>query len=168
MATWQRIKIPVRKDLSKIQRKAVGLEIIQHIRKRTSEGRDKHGNPWKGKAGEYSKSYRNSLDFKIAKGGSSTVNLELSSEMMNSIEILSNKKGELTIGFDKNNSELNGKVEGNRLGTYGNSSPIRGKKRDFLGIERAKLKEIQDKYDFKSTDRQKVKERIDRINSILG
>ena len=165
---WQRFKVNLRKGLGKAQRQAIGLEIIQHIKKRTSEGKDKTGNPWKGKAGEYSKAYRNSLDFKIAKRSGGVVNLELSSQMMNSMKILSNKSGELLIGYDKSDSKLNGKVEGNRLGTYGQNKAIRGKKRDFLGVERAKLTEIQDKYDFSREKRQTVQERINKISSILG
>jgi hypothetical protein len=168
MAKWQRFKVKVRKDLGPLQRQAVALEIIEHIKKRTSQGRDKSGNPWKGKAGIYSKSYQKSLDFKIAKGSSKVVNLELSSEMMNSMKVISHRSGELLIGYDRNNSELNGKVEGNRLGTYGKSSPIRGKSRDFLGIERSKLTEIQNKYDYKREDKEKVLERIESIKNILG
>lgn len=167
MAKWQRKKINIRKDLGKLERESVGLEIIEHIKNRTAKGLDKSGNPWKGKAGQYSKSYKKSLDYKIA-GKSGLVNLELSSEMLNSMKILSHKRGEVVIGYDKNDSELNAKVEGNRLGTYGQSKPIRGKKRDFLGIERSKLVDIQNKYDFKVVDRGKIKDRIDRITRILG
>lgn len=163
---WQRVNIKIRKDLGPRQRQAVGLEIIEHIKKRTSKGLDKSGNPWKGKAGTYSKSYKKSLDFKVA-GKSNIVNLELSSEMLNSMKVISHRKGELLIGYDKSNKELNGKVEGNRKGTYGRSSPIRGKARDFLGIERKKLTEIQNRYDFRIEDKEKINERIDKIKSIL-
>lgn len=166
--TQQKVTIRLRKDLGSAQRRAVGLNIIQHIRKRTSEGKDKTGKPWTGKAGEYSKSYQKSLDFKIAKRKGGPVNLELSSEMMNSIKIIDHKKGEITIGFDGRNKKLNAKAEGNILGTYGQDSPIRGKKRDFLGIERAKLAEIQDKYDFSKEKRQTVQDRINKITSIVG
>ena len=37
---------------------------------------------------------------------------------------------------------INGKVEGNVLGTYGQDSPISGKSRDFLGIKKEDLKTI--------------------------
>lgn len=165
---WQRTRIKVRKDLDKLQRQAVGLEIIEHIKKRTAKGLDKSGNPWKGKAGTYSKSYANSLDFKIAGKSKGKVNLELSSEMMNSIKVLSHEKGSILIGYDKGDKQLNAKVEGNRKGTYGQSKPIRGKQRDFLGIEKYKLTEIQNQYDYKLDDREKIRDRINKINSLLG
>lgn len=168
MAKWQKVKIKLRKDLMPGQREAVGLEIIEHIKKRTSKGKDKTGKPWKGKAGVYSKSYKDSLEFKIGKGSSKKVNLELSSEMMNSMKVLSHKKGEITIGYDKDDKELNGKVEGNRLGTYGNKNPVRGKARDFLGIERTALKSIQDDYDYRIEDRELIISRISRIKELLS
>jgi hypothetical protein len=163
MAKWQREKIKIRKDLGPLQREAVGLEIIERIKDRTKKGFDRKGKKFPG----YSKNYTESLDFKIAGKSAGKVDLELSSEMMNSIEVLSHKKGEIVIGFDKGNSDLNGKVEGNRLGTYG-GKPKRGKKRDFLGIQRKDLVKIQNNYDYNKEERNKIKDRINRIHSILG
>ena len=167
MAKWQKIKIKIRKDLGPAQRIAVGREIIEHIKQRTAQGKAIDGKKWKGSAGVYSKSYKESDDFKIA-GKSNKVNLDLSSEMMNSINVLSHSRGEVNIGYNKGDKELNGKVEGNRLGTYGNKSSIRGKKRDFLGIKRSSLTTIQDRYDFKREDSDIINGRIDRLNKVFG
>lgn len=113
------------------------------------KGKDKDGNAFQG----YSKGYKKSLDFKIA-GKSSLVNLTLSKEMLSELDLISTDSESLLIGYDKNDSDLNGKVEGNRLGTYGNKKPVT-KPRDFLGIADEDLKKILKKYPVKSD---KVKE----------
>lgn len=135
---WQRFKVEIPEDLKPRQRKELGDLIIEHIFERTNKGLDKNGQRFPG----YSKTYKESLDFKIA-GKGSRVNLQLSGDMLAAIELLNHKKGELLIGFE-NGSEENAKAEGNILGTYGQKTPIPGKKRDFLGIEKAKLRELID------------------------
>ena len=65
--------------------------------------------------------------------------------MLASLELLSEKNGQLNIGF-KNGTLENSRAEGNILGTYGQSHPIRGKKRDFLGLTKKDLDTILDKY----------------------
>lgn len=77
--------------------------------------------------------------------------------MLNSIELLGSKSGEITIGFDKSDKELNGKAEGNILGTYGKDKPDRNKARDFLGIESGALKKILSNY------KEDAKDRTDKV-----
>lgn len=162
MAKQQLVKIKLRQDLKGFQRRAVGLEIIDHIKARTLQGKGKDGKPWSAKAArQYSKQYKESFNFKLKKGRGRVVDLDLSSEMLNSMKIISHRKGEIVIGYDGRKRRLNGKVEGNRLGTYGQSTPRWGKKRDFLGIERKKLVELQDKYDIDDMD--VIRERAERI-----
>ena len=91
----------------------------------------------------YSKSYKKSLDFKTVKKGS-TVNLTMTEEMLGSLDLLTERNGSLTIGYEKGD-EINGKVEGNRLGTYGNPKPVT-KPRDFLGLSQTALNNILRKY----------------------
>ena len=162
MAKQQKISLKIRKDLSRLQRKAVALEVIDYIVERSRKGRDKNENKFKA----YSPSYEKSLDYLIAGKKGKPVNLTLSSEMLNSIKLLNDKPGEITIGFEKGDDENNGKAEGNILGTYGQDKPIRGKKRDFLGIQRAKLREIQDLYDVK-VSKDKALERLNTIMEFL-
>jgi hypothetical protein len=87
------------------------------------------------------------------------VNLTLSEEMLQSLSLISHKPGEVLIGYDKSNAELNGKVEGNVLGTYGQSSPIKGKARDFMGIAKKDLESILDKVASKDDAQDLLKER---------
>lgn len=142
---WIKTKIKIRKGYNKTQREIIAQEIIDHMIDRTQSGKNKNNDPFP----SYSKSYKESKEFQIA-GKSSKVNLSLSEEMLNSIKLLSHSDGELTVGFDKNDSRNNGVAEGNIKGTYGNKSPLRGKKRDFLGITASDKKEIQDKYPLKN------------------
>lgn len=111
--------------------------MIEHIYDRTNRGLDKKGNPFPG----YSKDYIKSLDFKNAGKSKGRVDLQLSGDMLAAMKLINHKNGKLTIGFERG-SEENAKAEGNILGTYGQQSPIKGKKRDFLGIEDKKLREL--------------------------
>ena len=63
------------------------------------------------------------------------------------------------IGFESGYDGL-GKVEGNVLGTYGNSKPVT-KGRDFLGLTKDELNNILKNYPL--NDKQ---ERKDRVNDI--
>lgn len=127
------------------QREAIALEIIDQIQKRTKKGLDKDGKPF----APYSKEYKESLGFKIA-GKGSKVNLVLSGDMLDAIEIVQNfQNGKVKIGYSSGNSE-GGKAEGNILGTYGQPKRV-GPERDFLGISSAELSKILAKYPEGST-----------------
>lgn len=153
--SWQRFKVKVPKGLSPIQREALAQEVIDFVIKRSKDGVDKNGRAFPG----YSASYVKSLDFKIAGKSKGKVNLTLSEEMLQSLSLISHKPGEVLIGYDKSNAELNAKVEGNVLGTYGQSSPIKGKARDFMGIAKKDLESILDKVASKDNAQDLLKER---------
>lgn len=93
------------------------------------------------------KKYKPSLDFRIAGKNKNSVDLTLSGEMLASIEVLNKTKSKLEIGYPADDTELNGKVDGNQRGTYGQDKPIRGKARSFLGITPTELDNILKKYD---------------------
>lgn len=138
--TQQKIVIPISPRHSKKARLAIAKEVIDHIIERTRDkGLDKDGK----KLAPYSSEYKKSLNFKIA-GKGNRVDLTLTGEMLDSLKLLNDSKGKITIGYDKDD-EINGKVEGNRLGTYGNNKPVT-KPRDFLGITKKDLKEIEKQY----------------------
>lgn len=161
---WIRKKIKVRKEFDKLQRQAIAQDIIDTIVERTTvKNIDRKGNPFPG----YSKAYTQSLDFKIAGKTKGNVNLRLSGDMLNSLKVLNTKKGEITIGFDRGDSENNGKAEGNIKGTYGQKTST-GKKRDFLGLPRNQIKEIQDSYVPTRENRERILERIAAINQLLN
>ena len=155
MAKWQKISIEIPKKYSPVERQAIAQDVIDFIIKRTRDGKDKNNKAFPGK---YSKEYISSADYKIAgkpKSGK-PIDLSLTREMLNELSFLSDKPGKIEVGYDKSDDALNGKVEGNRLGTYGQSSPIPGKARDFLGITQKDLQTILKNYPL--SDRQKSKE----------
>lgn len=132
---WIRTKIKIRSEYTKEQREAIGQEIVDFIINRSKSGVDKNGDKFPG----YSKGYANSRDFKFAGKSKGSVNLTLSDEMLNALKVLSTSRGEITIGYDRSDDRNNSVAEGNIKGTYGQSSPIAGKKRDFLGINKSDL-----------------------------
>lgn len=135
-AKWRRIRIDVPDWLSPSDREQLADDIIETIRRRTDSGRDKDGNKFPG----YSKSYVKSLDFKIAGKSKGDVNLQLSGDMMASLELLSHRRGSIMIGFENGTPE-NDRADGNITGSYG-GSPNPRKARDFLGIESDELESL--------------------------
>ena len=129
-----KVKIPL--GLPSIVREEIGERIIQDIKKRTSKGLDKDNKPFP----KYTKEYKESADFK-AVGKTSRVNLKLSGDMLDSLDILSNKDGVLTIGYEIDD-EVAGRVEGNVIGSYGQPTGSVSKARDFLGIKESKVELI--------------------------
>jgi hypothetical protein len=139
-ADWQKIEIAIPKEISKIEKLALGEDIIEYMRKRTEAGKDNRG----GSFPKYSKEYMKSLDFKIA-GKSSKVNLMQTGDMLADIEVLAIKDDKLVIGFEKG-SLSNDKADGHITGWQGASKT----KRPFLGFEgseKEKLKSIIKKHE---------------------
>jgi hypothetical protein len=146
MAAQQKVTIEIPDHLTPQERQAFAAEVLDLIVERTREkGLDKNNKPFKG----YSDSYMDSLEFKIA-GKDAKVDLTLSGEMLDAIELLRHKRGQLVIGYQAGDP-INGKVEGNRLGTYGQSKQV-GPKRDHLGITKGDLAKIASKYPKRDKD----------------
>ena len=142
MATQQIAKIPISSSYTQREREVIAEEIIDFIIERTQkQSLDKNNNKFPG----YSKSYKESLDFKVG-GKTSKVNLTLSGEMLGELKYLKGKDttSEIAIGFPQD-AALSGKVEGNRIGSYGGEAKA-SKARDFLGIHPDDLRKILDKY----------------------
>lgn len=123
------IKLP--KGLTSGQRQAIGQDIVEFIRTRSVAGKDKNNRNFP----RYTKKY-------AAEKGQTNVDLVLSSEMLEALKVLKHRSGSVTVGYNKGDTRNNGVAEGNRKGTYGQSRPIPGKKRDFLGISSGFLKQI--------------------------
>jgi hypothetical protein len=140
MAKWMRFSLNLPRDYGPLERQAIAQEVIDFIVKRTRDGKNIDGRAFPG----YSKAYKDSFNYKFKSGG--TVDLTLSGEMLDSIKLISQKPGKVIIGFDRGDNKLNGKAEGNQLGTYGSDTPKRGKARPFLGIKDTDLKAILKKY----------------------
>jgi len=162
MASWQRVKVEIPKQYTPIERVAIANEIIEFMIKRTKSGKDVNGSSFP----KYTQEYINSKNFDIAGKSKGKVDLELSGEMLNNIELLSHGSGSLLIGFDKSDSELNGKVEGNRIGSYG-GEPDSEKARDFLGITNDDLEKILKKFP-KKTDQQEANTRRKAIDIVTS
>lgn len=122
------LTISVPDSLTASERETAASEIIEFIRARSKEGYNKYNRRWAGKAGEYTKGYAKK------KGKSSPVDLDLSSEMLESMQYFSSKskKGEIVIGFKKG-TKVERKAEGNIIGSYGRD-PNPKKARPFLDI----------------------------------
>lgn len=142
----QKVKIELPKGYTPKQRDDIAKDIITFIQERAidkntgfnqSTGRNK-------KFPEYTKEY-------AAKKGTSrgNVDLVLSADMFNDMTKLTDTSTSVTIGFSAG-TKSNGKAEGNQKGTYGQSRPIPGKARPFLGLTKTDLNKILEKYDSES------------------
>lgn len=141
MAKWMKVDVAIPKRFGPTERLAIAQEVIDFIVTRSRAGKDIDGNAFP----RYSASYKGSLNFKIA-GKGQKVDLTLSGEMLDSIQLLSHKSGKVTVGFARGDKELNGKAEGNQLGTYGSPTPNPKKARPFLGINKEDLQKIISRY----------------------
>jgi len=156
MASQQKVQVMVPRGYSENTLQRIGQSIIDFIITRTLSGLDKDGNPFP----TYTNRYE---DVK----GSSDVDLSLSGEMLNMLEVLAVKDGVITIGYPSGD-EINGKVEGNRIGSYG-GSPNSRKARDFLGISDGDLKTLLEEYPMSSPEllRGRFEDQLDRISNAL-
>ena len=144
----QKVTIPIPEDLGPDEREALGKDIVEFIRQRSERGigvKETSGGrfinvPFPA----YSKSYLESLDFKVA-GKSKKVNLKLSGDMLIAMDVLKHKKGEIVIGFERGSDE-NDRAEGNILGTYGTDTPNPRRARNFLGISNPDLIDLISNY----------------------
>lgn len=133
---WQRTSINLPKNLGPSEREAIAQEIIDFMIERSQSGLDKDGNPFP----KYTKQYAKEKGVSIG-----DVDLTLSSEMLNNIELLSSYPGKIIVGFERGSNE-NAKADGNIRGTYGRDSEDPSKARDFLGISDSDLETILSKY----------------------
>lgn len=141
MANYKNFKIKVPRNLPQSVKEAIAQEVIDEVIKRTQRGTDKDGDGFP----SYSKSYKDSFEFQFKSG--SSVDLTLSGEMLDSMEVVEVKdNGEIIIGYDNADSALQGKVEGNVRGSYGQSSGNRSKARNFLGLPKEALQKIIKSY----------------------
>jgi len=156
--------ITLSKDYTALERRSIGRDIIEYLRDRTKSGRGEGGREWKGKAGEYSKSYKSSIDYKL-KAQKGTVDLTLSGDMLTAIEVIQNKKGKLQIGIPFGASEW-GRGKGNILGSYG-GNPNSSKERPFLKLSSQEVKDILSNYPLDDKGRKKNEDKLKQQDSIL-
>lgn len=156
---WTKRTVNVSQRYTEEDLAAIGVEIIRYIRERTLDGKGPGNKSWSGRAGSYSKAYKESLNFRIGRK-SGTVNLKLSGDMLEEMGVLEIQKGKIRYGIDSGSPEA-GKAEGNIRGTYGQSSPISGKARDFLKLEDKEIESILAQFPLKDIEeRQKATTRV--------
>lgn len=135
-------KIKLSTKYSSSEREAIAEDVLEYIRDRSAKGKGPGNKKW---PGSYSTSYSKSLDFKIAGKSKNKIDQTLLGDMLTELELVSEDNGEIIIGYSDENDQQ-GKAEGNILGTYGQSSPIRGKARDFIKLDKDEIEKILKKY----------------------
>lgn len=126
------IRIP--SNISESDREILGREIVRFIVQRTRKGLDINNRPFKG----YSENYKNNIDFENA-NKTNKVNLTLTGEMLNTLEVKSHGLGFIKIGF--NDSDSNNKASYNRQ-----------KGREFVGINQKDLNMLISKFTTQTED----------------
>ena len=111
-------------------RQAVGQAIIDRIRNRTLEGESRLNKSFK----NYSEEYAESFEFKVYGKSKNEPNLKASGDMLNSMDIIEEKKNKIVIGWndDVNPAKAHGHITGNV-----------GVKRDFLGLPNDEYESIK-------------------------
>jgi hypothetical protein len=130
------IKIPFTQPIKPKERVKIADALLTHIVGRTMAGLDRDNN----KFAKYTKKYAEEKGV-----GVSDVDLLLSGEMLSELQVLKVDANGVEIGY-KGSKDLIGKVDGNIRGTYGQTEPIPGKARDFLGILPDDVEVIIDSY----------------------
>ncbi len=111
--------ISIRRSLSMNQKIELGKRIVEEVRDRTERGIDKNGKRFV----PYSKDSEK-------KG---TPNLASTGDMLIELDVINISGSSITIGYETDFSEA-GQVEGNVIGSYGQSKGNSSKARDFIGL----------------------------------
>lgn len=133
----QKVIIDVPKSLGPNEREQFAEMALDVIIERAQSGKgvrpDKKGNFRQFSFPGYTKEY-------ASKKGQSNVDLELSGDMLEEMQLLSHRSGKVTLGFIAG-SEDNDKVEGNQIGSYGRVANPK-KARPFLGLTGSELRDL--------------------------
>lgn len=114
-------------------RELIAGRAIELIEERTAQGKDRFGSRMKA----YSKTYKNSLDFK-AFGKSNTVNLVLTGDMFNALDKLESTESKIELGFV--DPDEGAKAHGHITGD-GNLP-----QRDFFGLTEKEIKSLRSEF----------------------
>lgn len=120
--------ISIPREYSGRQRKEIGEDVVRFIKRRTQSGIDINGNLFAGYSPNYDK-----------KGA---VDLTVTEQMLNSLELLSHGPGYIKIGFA--NTAANDKARWSQS-PYGQAAGTRPP-REFVGISQQDLNAILDNY----------------------
>lgn len=146
------MKFNIPRGLTENERIRLGEALAEQIRKNAEAGKGRAFDNKSSRDGiidqynkfpKYSKSYINSLDFKNAGKSPNKVDLTLSGDLLQSLDVVKQKDGEVVLGFPDNQ---NGKADGNIRGTYGAEKPDANKARNFLGLTENDFNKILKKF----------------------
>lgn len=139
MAKQQKFRFFVPKGLTPADRRQIGLDVIAFIEEQALI--NKRGFKHKTKRWVSFKSKPYEKDYAKKKGvGITDVDLHLKGDMFNAIEVLRERSGSITVGFQP--GKQNDKAEGNQIGSYGQPTANPKKARPFLGISKIALDAI--------------------------
>src|SRR3990167_434655 len=134
--TWQKIRIEIPEEIGPYEREAIASEMVDLMVSKAKEG---VGIRWEGERARPRKFPAYTERYEKFKG-QKNVDLTLSGEMLDALQVLSHKKGSILIGFE-NGSQENDKAEGNITGSYG-KSPNPRRARNFLGLTASEIRSI--------------------------
>jgi len=137
---------------------AIGQAMIDKIIERTSSGKGLDGVKLKS---PYSKMYAESLEFKAFGKSKNKVNMELTGQMLGTLDVVGNDAGKVTIGWIDDNE--NAKAYNHNVG---DTVP----KRPFFGLSKSELDDIKlefiDRVKSETKSLQSERDRV--ISEIIG
>lgn len=133
----------------------VGQEIIDRMIDRIKDGNSVHGKGFK----SYDEDYIDSDEFKAYGKSRNNVNMRLTGDMLNLIDIKAVEGTTIVIGW--NDQESNDKAHGHMTGFQG-----KGTKREFFGANQKLLEEIRDEFS-DDVDNQTTQSQESQNNSAL-
>lgn len=126
-------------DLSSDERLAseIGQDIVDFISKRSADGKGIGGQKLKS---PYSKEYQHTTEFKVFGKKPNKVNMRLTGDMIDSIDVIDFDGSTLVVGIEGDQAA---KAHGHMTGKDGASPAM---KREFFGLTADELKKITDNY----------------------
>lgn len=115
----------------------IGQDIVEYIKGRAEKGIGVGGKQLRT---PYSKEYASSAEFKAAGKKASKVNMTLTGDMLDSIEVLDFDGQVLTVGIENDQAP---KAHGHMTGKNGE---VPNMKREFFGLTKSELKDITSNY----------------------
>ena len=149
----QRVRFNIPKSISSEDRPEFIDQVVEKMRSNAESGKGRKFDNKSTRDGlidaykkfpKYSKEYIASLDFKNAGKSPSKVDLTLSGDMIQSLDVVRETANTVEIGFP---SDQDGKADGNIRGTYGTSKPDAKKARNFLGLTTSDYNKIVRKFE---------------------
>jgi hypothetical protein len=115
----------------------IGQDVIEFIQKRSLDGQGIGGKKLKS---PYSKAYTKTTEFEVAGKAPTDVNMRLTGEMIDSIEVLDFDGSVLTVGIEGDQAP---KAHGHMTGKNGE---VPAMQREFFGLTENELEKILDNY----------------------